>query len=57
MCPVCYADRMNEEGISEKAHDNCESMRNNIRNQFSLYYSVLEKNPEKLSVLNNSITV
>ena len=48
---------MNEEGISEKAHDNCESMRNNIRNQFSLYYSVLEKNPEKLSVLNNSITV
>lgn len=55
MCPMCYADRMTEAGISRKAHRNCADYRNSIRKKFSLYHQILETNPEKLSCLNEYI--
>lgn len=55
MCPMCYADRMTEIGISKKAHVNCADYRNSIRKKFSIYHQILETNSEKLSCLNEYI--
>lgn len=56
MCPVCYADRMDENGISELAHVHCKEYRELIKKRFSLYHEILEKEPEKLDLLNSLIT-
>lgn len=56
MCPVCYAGRMDFDGISEDAHLNCEDYKDHLKDQFSLYYEILEKDPKKLEILKNVVT-
>lgn len=56
MCPVCYANRMDENGLSPDAHIHCEEMKGLLIKQFSLYHEILEKTPEKLGVLNDFVT-
>lgn len=55
MCPVCYANRMDEDGILEDAHIYCEEMKEFLAKQFSLYHEILEKTPEKLAVLKDVV--
>ncbi len=55
MCPVCYANRLDEDGILEDAHIYCEEMKEFLAKQFSLYHEILEKTPEKLAVLKDVV--
>lgn len=52
MCPLCYADRMTEDGISDNAHLHCNEARNHLKKQFSLYHEIMENDPQKLGALN-----
>lgn len=52
MCPICYVNRMTEEGISESAHLNCELYRQAIKSDLSFYHSMLRNKPEHLKKIN-----
>ncbi len=55
MCPFCFSDRMTEDGISENAHMYCDQAKDHLKRQFSLYHEILEKDSEKLDMLNTIV--
>lgn len=57
LCPVCYASCYTEEGldIKEKAKT-CNAVRDQLGMCFSMYYDILEHNPNALSALANTHT-
>ena len=57
MCPLCYADRMTEEGIASNAHAYCNQVKEHLKRKFILYHEILEVEPQKLDILNSLITV
>lgn len=56
MCPFCYASRMDLDGIAKNAHAFCEYFKEHLKEQFSLYYEILEKDPKKLEILNEIVS-
>lgn len=57
MCPVCYASCYNEDGLDmkEKAKT-CEGVREQLGMCFSMYYDILETNPDALNALSETST-
>lgn len=54
MCPFCYAERFDENGLRDKIHESkCEVFLESKVEELKNYYSILKANPKRLEFLKN----